>query len=123
MDPERFEVCKPFLTTKDIKVILVRGDKSLAESISPPAELFSDVVARGKDKKIPKVPMDSEDEAMIMYTSGFEEYLFFFYYSFFYYLQFFFHLFFFLFFFHLEQIIPLFLFLKRNFPFLLKCEK
>lgn len=69
-DPERLELCKPFMGQLGCQAILCRGDDSKASQLGAIA-LWDDVVEKGKGAEAPPLKhINHEDEAMIMYTSG-----------------------------------------------------
>jgi len=69
-DPERLQVCQPFLGGLGVKSIIVRGTAAQKEEVGAHAA-WDDVIAAGKQLPRPSYKhIEHEDEAMIMYTSG-----------------------------------------------------
>merc|ERR1712176_1714432 len=69
-DPERLQVCQPFLGQLNVKTIIVRGTAEQKAEVGATAA-WEDVIAAGKQSPRPSYKdIDYEDEAMIMYTSG-----------------------------------------------------
>jgi len=69
-DPERLQLCAPFLGQLGCASVLCRGDAVMAKELGA-AAMWGDVLASGKGKSPPSlVGIHPESEAMIMYTSG-----------------------------------------------------
>jgi len=69
-DPERLQVCQPFLGRLGVKSIIVRGTAAQKEETGAQAA-WEDMIAAGKQLPRPSYKnIDFEDDAMIMYTSG-----------------------------------------------------
>merc|ERR1719384_2087469 len=69
-DPERLQVCQPFLGGLGVKSIIVRGTPAQKDETGAHAA-WEDVIAAGKALPRPSYKgIDFEDESMIMYTSG-----------------------------------------------------
>jgi len=68
-DPERLELCRPFVGDLGFKLVLCRGDRAMAQDAG--AALWEDVIEAGRGKPRPSLAsVQPEDDAMIMYTSG-----------------------------------------------------
>merc|ERR1719316_740732 len=68
-DPERLELCRPFVGDLGFKLVLCRGDRAMAQDAG--AALWEDVIEAGRGKPRPSLAsVQPEDDCMIMYTSG-----------------------------------------------------